>query len=159
RNSAQCHSSFETPCARRAGWCFRRSGTGLCAHAGASCTLRGARAMIARLSFNQITSKPATLKESIDACVRHGIGWIAPWRDRVPEAGLDASARMIREAGLRVSSLCRGGFFPAASKTERQTRIDDNLRAIDEAAALGAPCVVLVCGPSRDRDIDGARRM
>ncbi len=115
--------------------------------------------MIARLSFNQITSKNATLKECIDACVRHGVKWIAPWRDRVAEAGLKESARMIRDAGLRVSSLCRGGFFPAATQAERIARIDDNRRAIDEAAELGAACVVLVCGPAPDRDIDGARRM
>jgi sugar phosphate isomerase/epimerase len=115
--------------------------------------------MIERLSFNQITSKHATLKECIDGCVRHGVGWIAPWRDRVQEAGLQESVRMIRDAGLRVSSLCRGGFFPAATQVECRERIDDNRRAIDEAAELGAPCVVLVCGPAPDRDIDGARSM
>ncbi len=115
--------------------------------------------MIDRLSFNQITSKHATLRESIDACVRHGVKWIAPWRDRVQEAGVDESARMLRDAGLSVSSLCRGGFFPAATLTERQERIDDNHRAIDEAAAIGASVVVLVCGPAPDRDIDSARLM
>ena len=115
--------------------------------------------MLERLSFNQITSKHANLRESVDACVRHGVGWIAPWRDRVAEAGLKESAQMIRDAGLRVSSLCRGGFFPAPSESERRERIDDNLRAIDEAAELRAPCVVLVCGPAADRDLDGARAM
>jgi sugar phosphate isomerase/epimerase len=115
--------------------------------------------VIARLSFNQITAKHATLRECVEACGRHGIGWIAPWRDRVAEAGVRESARMIRDAGLRVSSLCRGGFFPAATLAERRERIDDNRRAIDEAAELGAGCVVLVCGPAADRDLDGARRM
>jgi sugar phosphate isomerase/epimerase len=66
---------------------------------------------------------------------------------------------MIRDSGLRVSSLCRGGFFPAATRSERLERIDDNRRAIDQAAELGASCVVLVCGPAPDRDIDGARTM
>ena len=115
--------------------------------------------MIGRLSFNQITSKHATLQDCVEACVRHGVGWIAPWRDRVQEAGLKQSARMLRDSGLRVSTLCRGGFFPAATQTERIERIDDNRLAIDEAAELGAPCVVLVCGPAPDRDIDGARKM
>lgn len=115
--------------------------------------------MIRRLSFNQITSKHATLKECVDACVRHGVGWIAPWRDRVAEAGLAESVAMIRTAGLQVSSLCRGGYFPAATAAERLARIDDNLRAIDEAAELGARCLVLVCGPAPDRDIDAARKM
>jgi len=115
--------------------------------------------MSGRLSFNQITSKHATLQDCVEACVRHGVGWIAPWRDRVQEAGLEQSARMLRDSGLRVSSLCRGGFFPATTEAERLRRIDDNRRAIDEAAELGAPCVVLVCGPAPDRDIDGARKM
>jgi sugar phosphate isomerase/epimerase len=115
--------------------------------------------MTTRLSFNQITSKHATLQESIAACVKHGVKWIAPWRDRVAEAGLKESARMIRDGGLRVSSLCRGGFFPAATAAERRERIEDNLRAIDEAAELAAPCVVLVCGPAPGRDIDAAREM
>jgi sugar phosphate isomerase/epimerase len=115
--------------------------------------------MIHRLSFNQITSKHATLPQSVDACVKHGVKWIAPWRDRVAEAGLKESARRIGDAGLRVSSLCRGGFFPAPTAAERAARIDDNLRAIDEAAELAAPCLVLVCGPAPDRDIDAARHM
>ncbi len=66
---------------------------------------------------------------------------------------------MIRDAGLRVSSLCRGGMFPAALAEERRTRIEDNLRAIDEAAAVGTDLLVLVNGPAPDRDIDGARQM
>jgi|HubBroStandDraft_6_1064221.scaffolds.fasta_scaffold200959_2 sugar phosphate isomerase/epimerase len=115
--------------------------------------------MSGRLSFNQITSKNSTLQDCVEACVRHRVGWIAPWRDPVQEAGLEQSARMLRDAGLRVSSLCRGGFFPASTEAERLRHIDDNRRAIDEAAALGAPCVVLVCGPAPDRDIDGARKM
>jgi len=115
--------------------------------------------MTDRLSFNTMTSKNATLRECVDACVRHGVGWIAPWRDRVAEAGLQESARMIRDAGLGVSSLCRGGFFPASTAAERAARIDDNRRAIDEAAEIGAPCVVLVCGPAPDRYIDGALKM
>jgi len=66
---------------------------------------------------------------------------------------------MIADAGLHVSSLCRGGYFPAASAAERQKRIEDNLRAVDQAAALGTDTLVLVCGPSADRNIDAARQM
>ena len=115
--------------------------------------------MMHRLSFNQITAKHATLRECVDACVRHGVGWIAPWRDRVEEAGVPESALMLRDSGLRVSSLCRGGSSSAPTEAERRARIDDNLRAIDQAAALDASCLVLVCGPAPDRDLDGARTM
>jgi sugar phosphate isomerase/epimerase len=112
-----------------------------------------------RLSLNQITLNRLTLKECAEACVRHGLKWTAPWRNRVHEIGVKESARILRDSGLRVSSLCRGGFFPGATAAERQDHIDDNKRAIDEAAELGTDCLVLVCGPAPDRDIDAARKM
>lgn len=114
---------------------------------------------IDRLSLNQITLNNLTLKECAEACARHGLQWIGPWRHRVHEIGVPESARFLRESGLGVSSLCRGGFFPAATESERQARIDDNRRAIDEAADLDAECLVLVCGPAPDRDIASARSM
>jgi sugar phosphate isomerase/epimerase len=106
-----------------------------------------------RLSLNQITLNQLSLIECVDACLRHNVGWIAPWRNKVAEIGLSESARVIRESGLKVSSLCRGGDFCAPAA------IDDNLRAIDEAATLGTDTLVLVCGPAPDRDIDAARGM
>ena len=115
--------------------------------------------ILPRLSLNQITLNRLSLPECVDACVRHGVGWIAPWRNKVAETGLAESARIIREAGLQVSGLCRGGYFPAATATERAAQIHDNLHAIDEAATLGAETLVLVCGPAPDRDIDAAREM
>src|SRR5438094_9724851 len=63
------------------------------------------------------------------------------------------------DAGLRVSSVCRGGMFPAASPAEREARIDDNRRAVAEAAALGAEVLVLVCGAAPARDNAAAHRM
>jgi sugar phosphate isomerase/epimerase len=113
----------------------------------------------ARLSLNQITVERLSLKEAVDACRRHGIQNIGVWRHKLAEAGVQAGAQAIRDAGLRVSSLCRGGMFPAATAAERRARIDDNLRAIEEAAALGANLLVLVCGPAPDRDLPAARRM
>ena len=109
--------------------------------------------LLARLSLNQITLNQFSLIECVDACLSHNIGWIAPWRNKVAEIGLSESARVIRESGLKVSSLCRGGYFCAPGA------IDDNLRAIDEAATLGTDTLVLVCGPASDRDIDAARGM
>ncbi len=112
-----------------------------------------------RLSLNQYTTQHWSLQEAVDGCARVGIPWIGVWRDKVAEAGLAASARLIRDAGLGVSSLCRGGFFPAATAAEREVRIDENCRAIDEAAELGTELLVLVCGPALDRDIEAARGM
>lgn len=112
-----------------------------------------------RLSLNQATTDRWTLREAVEGCARHGIGWIGPWRHRVAELGVTASARLIRDAGLRVSSLCRGGFFPAATAAERLARIEDNRRAVEEAAELGTDVLVLVCGPAPDRDLRAGRAM
>jgi sugar phosphate isomerase/epimerase len=114
---------------------------------------------LSRLSLNQKTTNSWDVREAAEGCARAGIPWIDLWRDKVSEAGLKESARIIRDAGLKVSSLCRGGMFPAATKAERAVRIDDNRRAVDEAATLGTNVLVLVCGAAPDRDIDAARRM
>jgi sugar phosphate isomerase/epimerase len=113
------------------------------------------------LSLNTATLGPArSLKQAVEACLRHGIGGISPWRDKIAEAGLDAAARMIRAAGLAVSGVCRGGMFPAADAEGRSRALADNRRAVDEAAALGAACLVMVVGglPRGSKDLAGARR-
>jgi sugar phosphate isomerase/epimerase len=93
--------------------------------------------------------------EAVEACVRHNIRHIGVWRHKVTSEG----AQAIRNAGLSVSGLCRGGMFPAATAIQRQDRIDDNLRAIDQAAALETNVLVLVCGPAPDRDLAAGRAM
>jgi sugar phosphate isomerase/epimerase len=103
------------------------------------------------LSLNLITVDHWSLPEAVEKCAQAGIGTIAPWRHRVAETGLTASAAAVAAAGLEVSSLCRGGFFTAPGAD------DDNRRAVEEAAALGAPVLVLVCGPPTGKDLDTAR--
>jgi sugar phosphate isomerase/epimerase len=112
---------------------------------------------VSRISLNQITINRWTLAEAVDGCARQGIGWIGLWRDKVADHGLSASARLVRDAGLRVSSLCRGGFFPALDDAALRERRDDNRQAVDEAVALGAEVLVLVCGPAPDGDLERAR--
>ncbi len=114
---------------------------------------------LSRLSLNQATTKRWSLREAVDGCARMGIPAIGIWRDRLAEAGMSAAARLLRDAGLHCSSLCRGGWFPAATRAERAARVDDNRRAIEEAAALRADVLVLVCGPAPDRDLRAARQM
>jgi sugar phosphate isomerase/epimerase len=106
-----------------------------------------------RLSLNQWTTRRWSVTEAVAGCVRHGIPAIGLWRDHVAEKGLAQTAALVRDAGLRVSSLCRGGFFT------RPGWRDDNRRAVDEAATLGAACLILVPGglPPGSRDLAGAR--
>ena len=114
------------------------------------------------LSMNLATLRNgSSFGDMVDDCLRHGVTAISPWRDQVEQVGLVEAARIVQMNGLRVTGLCRGGMFPAADSEGRQEAIEDNLRAIDEAAALGADCLVLVCGglPAGSRDLAGARQM
>ena len=113
----------------------------------------------ALLAINSATVKSLSLEQCVDAIARAGIGGIAPWRDIVQACGVDKAGRHIRDAGLAVSCLCRGGMFTAADAAGRAAALDDNRRAVDEAAAIGAQCLVLVVGglPQNSRDIVGAR--
>jgi sugar phosphate isomerase/epimerase len=112
-----------------------------------------------RLSLNQITTRRWTLHEAVDGCVAAGVPAIGLWRDKVAEVGLATAARTVRAAGLTVSSLCRGGFLTAAAPEARRAALDDNRRAIEEAAELGTDTLVLVVGglPEGNRDLPGAR--
>ena len=112
-----------------------------------------------RLSLNQITTNRWSLAEALEGCLRAQVPAIGIRRHKIAEVGLTESRRLVRNAGLHVSSVCRGGMFPAATAAERALRIEDNRRALDEAAELGADTLVLVCGPPPDRDIAAARRM
>ncbi|MCP2163822.1 sugar phosphate isomerase/epimerase family protein [Goodfellowiella coeruleoviolacea] len=114
---------------------------------------------LARLSLNQATVKRASVAEAVDGCARHGIPAIGLWREPVAEAGLERTRKLVADAGLRVSSLCRGGFLTAADPAGRAAALADNRRAIDEAAELGAACLVLVVGglPDGDRDLVATR--
>ncbi len=114
------------------------------------------------LSINLATVREQwDMRQAVEACLKLGITAIAPWRDQVTKIGLDEAARIVRDNKLRVTGLCRGGMFPAADKEGRMAAIDDNKRAIDEAVALGADCLVLVVGglPKGSRDLRDARQM
>src|SRR5258706_15298941 len=98
------------------------------------------------LSLNTATvRKQGDLAQIVDACARHGIRAVSPWRDQVATIGLDRAVRSVRDAGLELSGYCRGGMFTSDAAHRQEVR-DDNRRCVDEARALGAPCVVLVVG-------------
>ena len=117
---------------------------------------------IGGLSINLATVRQQwDMRQAAEACLGHGITAIAPWRDQVQKIGLAEAARIVRDNAFKVTGLCRGGMFPAGDPEARKAAIDDNLRAVDEAAELGADCLVLVVGglPTGSRDIAAARQM
>jgi sugar phosphate isomerase/epimerase len=98
------------------------------------------------LSLNTATvRKQGDLAQIVDACAKHGIRAIDPWRDQVATIGLDRAAKVIKDAGIELTGYCRGGMFTADEKHRNEAR-DDNRRCVDEARALNAPCIVLVVG-------------
>lgn len=107
----------------------------------------------ATLSLNTKTVNSWTLAEAVDGAASAGLGAVGLWRDRVQEVGVTSAAKQVADAGLRVSSLCRGGFMTGV----HDDGLDDNRRALDEAAELGAPELVMVMGGLPDRDLIGAR--
>ncbi|MGC4190837.1 MAG: sugar phosphate isomerase/epimerase family protein [Thermomicrobiales bacterium] len=122
--------------------------------------LRNLNEGMKRLSLNQKTIESWTVPEAIDGCVRHDVEWIGLWRDKVDAYGLAASAKAVRNAGLKVSSNCRGGLFPSTDADDRADRIEDNKRAIHEAAELGAEMLAIVGGGLNGvQDPDEARKM
>ncbi|GLY24734.1 sugar phosphate isomerase/epimerase family protein [Micromonospora sp. NBRC 101691] len=106
-----------------------------------------------RFALNSATTKRWPLPDLVAGCVDAGVSGVGLWREDLAAHGVEATAALVRDAGLTVTSLCRGGFFGTPGW------LDENRRAIDEAAAVGAPVLVLVSGglPDGSRDIDGAR--
>ncbi|MFI7391592.1 sugar phosphate isomerase/epimerase family protein [Streptomyces tendae] len=114
---------------------------------------------LTRFSINQMTVKQLSLPELTAACGELGIGNVGLWRAPVQSYGVEAAAKLVRDAGLTVTTLCRGGFLTAVDPGERARALADNRRAVDEAAVLGTDTLVLVSGglPDGDKDLRAAR--
>ncbi|GGT03955.1 sugar phosphate isomerase/epimerase [Streptomyces griseoviridis] len=114
---------------------------------------------LSRFSINQMTVRQLTLPELTAACRDLGVGSVGLWRAPVQEYGVEAAAKLVRDAGLRVTTLCRGGFLTATDPDARREALADNRRAVDEAATLGTDTLVLVSGglPPGDKDLPAAR--
>ncbi|MFE2421651.1 sugar phosphate isomerase/epimerase family protein [Streptomyces hokutonensis] len=106
-----------------------------------------------------MTVKQLSMPELVEVCLELGVPGVGLWREPVQSYGLDATAKLVRDAGLVVTTLCRGGFFTALDPAERARALDDNRKAVDEAATLGTDTLVLVSGglPVGSKDLHGAR--
>ena len=111
-----------------------------------------------RLCLHTITTKPWAIETAAPKFAAAGVKGITVWRDTLAGRDIARTGQMIRDQGLAVVSLCRGGFFPGRTAAERQRALDDNRRAIAEAQALGAPHIVLVCGAVPGQPLAESRR-
>jgi len=110
-----------------------------------------------RLCVHTITTRPWSIEEATVHYAAAGVRGVTVWRQWLEGRDVAQVGRDLRAAGLEVVSLCRGGFFPAKDAAGRRRAVDDNLRAIDEAVALGAPLIVLVCGAVPDQPLEVSR--
>jgi sugar phosphate isomerase/epimerase len=111
-----------------------------------------------RLCVHTITTKPWSIEEATDRYAAAGVKGVTVWRQWLEGRNIARAGDALRAAGIEIVSLCRGGFFPAIDTAGRRAAIDDNLKAIDEAAALGAPLIVLVCGAVPGQPLDVSRQ-
>ncbi|WP_029352890.1 sugar phosphate isomerase/epimerase family protein [Bosea sp. 117] len=114
---------------------------------------------LARFAINQITTPNWTMAQAIEGYAAQGVGGIACWRSYLDEYGVERTARHLRDAGLWVASLCTSAWLNAATEADFDAAIEQNRRILDNAAAIGAPCVVMVVGglPPGSKDIAGQR--
>ena len=113
---------------------------------------------LGRLAIHTITNKPWTLRQCVEAYAKAGIGGVSVWRNVIEPIGIDEAARIVGGCGLRVPALVRGGFFVAPDADGRTKAVDEARVCIDEAAAIGAEMVVLVCGAHPAIALAEARR-
>ena len=112
---------------------------------------------LSKLAIHTITTKPWSTEQCIEIYAAAGVGGITFWRYSFEGRDPAKVGQQARDVGLEVVSVARGGFFPATTEQDRQKAIDDNLRAIDETAAVGAPSLVLVCGAVPEQSLETSR--
>ena len=111
-----------------------------------------------KLCVHTITTQPWPVEKAIEEYSRIGVSGITVWRQALEGRNPTKVGDEIRQAGLAVVSLARGGLFPGLDEATRQAAINDNRRVIDEAAGLGAPLVILVCGALPEQPLPESRR-
>lgn len=112
---------------------------------------------LSKLCIHTITLKPWTIEQSARKFSEAGVAGITVWRDAIAGKDIAATGKLLRSLNLEVVSLCRGGFFPGLDAQQRESAINENKKAIDEASELGAPMLVLVCGSTPGQSLVESR--
>jgi sugar phosphate isomerase/epimerase len=113
---------------------------------------------LSRLCLHTITTKPWSIEEAARNYAAGGVKGITVWRDALLNRDIKQTGEMLREQGLSVVSLCRGGFFPSREPDKRRAAVDDNRKAIEEAFMLGTDKIVLVCGADPTQSLEDSRK-
>ena len=113
---------------------------------------------LSRLCIHSITLKPWNIEEAAKKFSAAGVKGITVWRDTLEGRNIKQTGKMLRDHDLTIVSLCRGGFFPAKDPGKRKLAIDDNKKAINEAAELGTSMIVLVCGAEAAQPLEESRK-
>ena len=113
---------------------------------------------LSQLCIHTITTKPWSIEEAAKNYSTEGVKGITVWRDALANRDIKQTGQLLREYGLNIVSLCRGGFFPNKEKEKRKLAIEDNLKAIDEASELGTQLIVLVCGADPAQSLEDSRK-
>jgi sugar phosphate isomerase/epimerase len=113
---------------------------------------------LSQLCIHTITTKPWSIETAAQHFSEAGVKGITVWRDALNGRNIKQTGQMLRDSGLEIVSLCRGGFFPSTDAVKRKAALDDNRKAIEEAAELGAPMIVLVCGSDPHQPLEESRK-
>ncbi len=113
---------------------------------------------LSRLCLHTITTKPWGIEEAARNYSAGGVKGITVWRDALHDRNIKKTGDMLRQEGLQIVSLCRGGFFPSCQPEKRRAAIDDNRRAVEEAFELGTDKIVLVCGADPAQPLEDSRK-
>jgi sugar phosphate isomerase/epimerase len=112
---------------------------------------------LSKLCIHTITTKPWSIEQAAKNFAGSGVKGITVWRDALQGRNIQQTGAMLRDYGLTIVSLCRGGFFPNKDRLKRNMALDDNRRAIEEAFELGTNMIVLVCGADPAQSLEDSR--
>ena len=113
---------------------------------------------LSQLCIHTITTKTWSIEEAAKNYSAGGVKGITVWRDALGNRNIKQTGQLLRDHGLNIVSLCRGGFFPNKEKEKRNLAIEDNLKAIEEAYELGTSLIVLVCGADPSQSLKDSRK-
>ena len=112
---------------------------------------------LSKLCLHTITTRPWDIEQAAGHYATAGVKGITVWRDALDGRNIVHTGQMLRDYGLAVVSLCRGGFFARKNRRKRKDALDDNRRAIEEAVQLGTNLMVLVCGADPAQTMEDSR--